>query len=69
MKNGGGLVIVHAADNAFPGWKQYNEMIGIGGWRNRPRRPGLTGFIATASWCRIPPPDRRDRTARASRSR
>src|SRR6202050_5365188 len=34
MKNGGGLVIVHAADNAFPEWKQYNEMIGIGGWGN-----------------------------------
>ena len=27
--------IVHAADNAFSGWKAYNEMIGIGGWRNR----------------------------------
>jgi hypothetical protein len=35
MRNGGGLVIVHAADNAFPAWKEYNEMIGVGGWRNR----------------------------------
>lgn len=35
MKNGGGLVVVHAADNAFPKWKEYNLMIGIGGWRGR----------------------------------
>jgi type 1 glutamine amidotransferase len=27
-----GLVIVHAANNAFGGWEQYNEMIGMG-WR------------------------------------
>jgi hypothetical protein len=27
-----GLVIVHAANNAFEGWPQYNEMIGLG-WR------------------------------------
>jgi type 1 glutamine amidotransferase len=26
------LVIVHAANNAFGGWKQYNQMIGMG-WR------------------------------------
>ena len=35
VKNGGGLVIVHAANNAFGKWKEYNEMIGIGGWRGR----------------------------------
>ena len=29
---GGGLVIVHAANNAFPEWPEYNEMIGLG-WR------------------------------------
>ena len=33
--NGGGFVSVHAADNAFPGWAAFNEMIGIGGWRGR----------------------------------
>ncbi len=32
MKNGGGLVTVHDADNAFPYWKEWNEMIGVGGW-------------------------------------
>jgi uncharacterized protein len=44
MKDGGGLVIVHAADNAFAGWKQYNEMIGIGGWRNRTATAGPYWF-------------------------
>ncbi|HTA44981.1 MAG TPA: ThuA domain-containing protein [Bryobacteraceae bacterium] len=40
MKNGGGMVSVHAADNAFPAWKGWNEMIGIGGWRNRTETAG-----------------------------
>ncbi len=40
MKNGGGLVTVHAADNAFPKWAAYNEMIGIGGWRGRTEADG-----------------------------
>lgn len=40
MKNGGGLVSVHAADNAFPNWRAYNLMIGIGGWRGRDERSG-----------------------------
>lgn len=35
IRSGGGLVVVHAADNAFPDWPAYNLMIGIGGWRNR----------------------------------
>jgi type 1 glutamine amidotransferase len=29
----GGLVIVHAANNSFPGWVEYNEMIAMG-WRD-----------------------------------
>jgi type 1 glutamine amidotransferase len=40
MRNGGGLVVVHAADNSFPGWPAYNLMIGIGGWRNRDEKAG-----------------------------
>lgn len=35
MTNGGGLVVVHAADNSFPEWPAYNEMIGLGGWGGR----------------------------------
>ena len=40
VKDGGGLVAVHAADNAFPDWPAFNEMIGIGGWRNRTEKAG-----------------------------
>jgi type 1 glutamine amidotransferase len=29
----GGLVIIHAANNSFPGWVEYNEMIAMG-WRD-----------------------------------
>jgi type 1 glutamine amidotransferase len=35
IKEGGGMVTAHAADNAFPKWQAYNEMTGIGGWRGR----------------------------------
>jgi hypothetical protein len=30
---GGGLVIIHAANNAFAGWRKWNDMIGLG-WRD-----------------------------------
>ena len=40
MRDGGGLVIVHAADNSFGTWPAYNEMIGIGGWRGRDEKSG-----------------------------
>ncbi len=40
VKNGGGVVIVHSSDNAFPNWKEYNEMIGIGGWNGRNENAG-----------------------------
>jgi len=40
IKNGGGLVIVHEADNAFPDWPAYNEMIGLGGWGGRNEKSG-----------------------------
>jgi hypothetical protein len=40
VKNGGGVVVYHAADNSFPAWKEYNEMIGLGGWGNRNEKDG-----------------------------
>jgi type 1 glutamine amidotransferase len=33
VRGGGGLVIFHAANNAFLNWPEYNEMIGLG-WRD-----------------------------------
>jgi type 1 glutamine amidotransferase len=46
IKNGGGLVVLHAADNAFPGWPEYNEMIGVGGWGGF--TPGYSNRTASA---------------------
>jgi len=40
VRQGGGLVIVHAADNSFSEWPQYNQMIGLGGWGGRDQRSG-----------------------------
>ena len=40
VSGGGGLVSVHAADNSFPNWKAYNEMIGLGGWGGRNETSG-----------------------------
>ena len=40
MNKGGGLVVVHAADNSFPLWPAYNKMIGIGGWGDRTEKDG-----------------------------
>ena len=41
---GGGMVSVHAANNAFAGWDAYNKMIGVGGWRGRTEKDGPYWF-------------------------
>jgi uncharacterized protein len=45
MLKGGGLVSVHAADNSFAGWAAFNEMIGVGGWRNRTEQAGPNWYV------------------------
>lgn len=40
IEQGGGLVIVHAANNSFADWPEYNEMIGLGGWGGRSEKDG-----------------------------
>ena len=40
VKSGGGFVSVHAANNSFPEWKEYNEIIGLGGWGGRTEKSG-----------------------------
>jgi hypothetical protein len=40
LRTGGGFVVYHAADNAFPDWPAYNLMIGIGGWNGRDEKFG-----------------------------
>lgn len=45
VKNGGGVVVYHAADNAFSDWPEYNEIIGLGGWGNRDEKSGPYVYI------------------------
>lgn len=40
VRGGGGVVMLHAANNAFLNWPAWNEMIGLG-WRDRSFGPGL----------------------------
>ncbi len=40
MRNGGGLLVMHSADNAFGNWNEFNEMIGVGGWGGRNEKSG-----------------------------
>jgi len=49
VRNGGGVVSVHAADNAFPAWTAYNDMIGIGGWRRRTDQAGPYWFVRSGT--------------------
>lgn len=43
MKDGGGLIVVHAADNAWSDWPEYNKMIALGAWG---ARDSITGPFA-----------------------
>ena len=40
MANGGGLVVVHAADNSWGQWEGFNKMIGLGAWGGRDSTSG-----------------------------
>ena len=56
VRGGGGLVVVHAADNAFPKWVAYNEMIGVGGWRHRDAEAGPHWFVENGKLTSDPAP-------------
>ena len=40
IKNGGGMLVFHSANNAFPKWSAYNDMIGLG-WRKKDFGPAI----------------------------
>ncbi len=40
VKGGGAFVVVHAANNSFGNWPEYNRMIGLGGWGGRNEKSG-----------------------------
>jgi type 1 glutamine amidotransferase len=50
VSGGGGFVSIHAADNSFPEWKAYNEMIGIGGWGGRNEKSGPYLRLRDGKW-------------------
>lgn len=41
VHGGGGVFIFHSANNAFPNWPAYNDIIGLG-WRNKNQGVALT---------------------------
>jgi len=45
VAGGGGFVTVHAADNSFPDWPEYNRMIGVGGWGGRNQKSGPHVYV------------------------
>lgn len=47
VRNGGGFVVVHAADNSFPEWPEYNQMIGLGGWGGRNEKSGPYVYLSS----------------------
>lgn len=40
VANGGGVVVYHFAAAAFPKWKEYNQIIAVGGWGDRNENAG-----------------------------
>ena len=50
VSGGGGFVSVHAADNSFPEWPAYNEMIGVGGWGGRNEKSGPYLRLRDGKW-------------------
>jgi len=40
VSGGGGLIIIHAANNSFGTWDEYNRMVGLGGWGDRSEKNG-----------------------------
>ncbi|MCH2124585.1 MAG: ThuA domain-containing protein [Pirellulaceae bacterium] len=40
VKGGGGFVVIHAANNSFGNWDEYNRIIGLGGWGGRNEKHG-----------------------------
>lgn len=40
IKDGGGLIIVHAANNVWGDWPEFNKMIGLGAWGGRDSTTG-----------------------------
>lgn len=40
VQNGGGVIVYHAADNAFSKWPEFNKICALGGWEGRDENSG-----------------------------
>jgi type 1 glutamine amidotransferase len=58
VKNGGGFVSFHAANNSFPEWPEYNAMIGLGGWGGRTEKSGPYLRLRQSTWTKDLTPGR-----------
>lgn len=58
MKQGGGLVSIHAADNSFRDWEEYNKMTGLGGWGGRNEASGPMLRYRNDAWVQDSTPGR-----------
>jgi type 1 glutamine amidotransferase len=56
VKNGGGFVSYHAADNAFANWADYNDMIALGGWGGRNEKSGPYLRLREGVWAKVQAP-------------
>ncbi len=58
VRGGGGFVCVHAANNAFPEWSEYNEICGLGGWHGRNEDSGPYVYLKNGEVIRDQTPGR-----------
>jgi len=56
VRNGGGFVSYHAANNSFADWPEYNSMIGLGGWGGRNEKSGPYLRLRQTLWTKDPTP-------------
>ena len=56
VRKGGGVIVFHAADNAFPEWDAYNQIIALGGWGGRDERSGPYVYWQDGALVRDPSP-------------
>lgn len=54
VSNGGGFVSVHAANNSFSDWDEYNKMIAVGGWGGRNEKSGPWLYVKNGKLYRDP---------------
>ena len=56
VQDGGGMLVFHSSDNAFANWKEFNEMIGVGGWGGRTAQTGPCLRLRDGKWVALDVP-------------